>query len=119
MFSIVWQKKENEEEGKLERKFSLLSPQFSSSQIGRKMLERKVLSQHFYTNTSFWNQERERERERERESCTFAGTFLNEEEKENKRTGIEIGTTCVEEKKKKKIKEKHMDEMKAEKGDII
>ena len=30
------------------------------------------------------------------------GTFLNKEEKENKRRGIEIRTTCVEEKKKKK-----------------
>ena len=44
---------------------------------------------------------------------------MNEEEKENKRTGIEIGTTCVEEKKKTKRKEKHIDEMKAEKGEII
>ena len=58
-------------------------------------------------------------RERENESCTYAGTFLNEEEKENKRRGIEIGTMCVEEKKKKKRKEKHIDEMKAEKGEII
>ena len=31
-----------------------------------------------------------------------ARTFLNEKEKENKRRGIEIRTTCVEEKKKKK-----------------
>ena len=46
-----------------------------------------------------------------------ARTFLNEEEKENKRRGIEIRTTCVEEKKKKK--KKRMDEMKAEKGEII
>ena len=45
-----------------------------------------------------------------------ARTFLNEKEKENKRRGIEIRTTCVEEKKKKK---KRMDEMKAEKGEII
>ena len=42
------------------------------------------------------------------------GTFLNEEDKENKRRGIEIRTTCVEEKKKKR-----MDEMMAEKGEII
>ena len=33
---------------------------------------------------------------------TSAGTFLNDEEKENKRRGIEIRTTCVEEEKKKK-----------------
>ena len=30
------------------------------------------------------------------------GTFLNEEDKENKRRGMEIRTTCVEEKKKEK-----------------
>ena len=65
MFSTVWQKKENGEEGKPRRKFSLSGPQNSSSQIGRKMLQRKVLSQHFYTNTSFWNEVRERKRERE------------------------------------------------------
>ena len=47
------QREENWEEGKPGRKFSLPSPQFSSSQIGRKRLERKVLSQHFYTNTLF------------------------------------------------------------------
>ena len=57
-------------------------------------------------------------RERKNENCAYAGTFLNEEEKENKRRGIEIGTTCVEEKKKKKRKEKRMDEMKAKKGEI-
>ena len=50
MFSTVWQKKENGEEGKPGRKFSLPGPQFSSSQIERKRLERKVLSQYFYTN---------------------------------------------------------------------
>ena len=44
-------------------------------------------------------------------------TFLNEEDKENKRRGMEIRTTCVEEKKKKK--KKRMDEMKAEKEEII
>ena len=37
MFSTVWQKKENGEEGKPRRKFSLPGPQFSSSQIGRKI----------------------------------------------------------------------------------
>ena len=58
-------------------------------------------------------------RERENESCTYAGTFLNEEEKENKRRGIEIRTTCVDEKKKKKKKEKRMDEIKSKKGEII
>ena len=67
MFSIVWQKKENEEEGKLGRKFSFLGPQFSSSQIRRKMLERKVLSQHFYTKyLVLESSKREKERERMR-----------------------------------------------------
>ena len=65
VFFTIWQKKENREEGKPGRKFSLLDPQNSSSQIRRKMLERKVLSQHFYTNTSFYNQVKERKRERE------------------------------------------------------
>ena len=40
------------------------------------------------------------------------GTFLNEGE--NKRRGIEIRTMCGKKKKKKR-----MDEMKAEKGEII
>ena len=44
--------------------------------------------------------------------------FLNEEDKENKRRGIEIRTTCMEEKKKKK-KNKRMDEIKVEKGEIV
>ena len=39
-----------------------------------------------------------------RAALASAGTFLNDEEKENKRRGIEIRTTCVEEKKKKKEK---------------
>ena len=42
---------------------------------------------------------------------------MNEEDKENKRRGVEIRTTCVEEKKKEK--KKRIDEMKAEKGEII
>ena len=41
-----------------------------------------------------------------------ARTFLNKKEKENKRRGIEIRTTCVEEKNKMKKKKKRMDEMK-------
>ena len=44
VFSTVWQKKENGEEEKPERKFSLPGPQNSSSQIERKILKRKVLS---------------------------------------------------------------------------
>ena len=50
VFSTVWQKKENAEDRKPGRKFSLLGPQFSSSQIRRKIVERKVLSQHLYKN---------------------------------------------------------------------
>ena len=46
VFSTVWQKKENGEEGKLGRKFSLPGPQFSSSQIGRKIWREK-----FYEST--------------------------------------------------------------------
>ena len=76
MFSTVWQKKENEEEGKLGRKFSFLGPQFSSSQIRRKMLERKVFSQHFYTNTPFWNQVKRRKKKRKK---------INEKKKESTR----------------------------------
>ena len=41
-------------------------------------------------------------KERIRAAPANAWKFLNEEEKENKRRGIEIRTTCVEEKKKKK-----------------
>ena len=41
---------------------------------------------------------------------------MNEGDKTNKRMGIEIRTTCGGEKKRK---EKRMDEMKAEKGEII
>ena len=50
VFSTVWQKKENVEDGKPGRNFSLPGPQFSSSQIRRKIVERKVLLQHFYRN---------------------------------------------------------------------
>ena len=50
LFSTVWQKKENVEDGKPGKNFSLPGPQFSSSQIRRKIVERKVLSQHFYRN---------------------------------------------------------------------
>ena len=42
---------------------------------------------------------------------------MNEEDKENKRRGIEIRTTCMEDKKKKK--KKRMDEIKVEKGEIV
>ena len=48
----------------------------------------------------------ERESAREKKERMRAGaalgTFLNEEDKENKRRGMEIRTTCVEEKKKEK-----------------
>ena len=50
VFLTVWQKKENAEDGKPKRKFSLPGPQFTSSQIGRKIVERKLLSPWNYTN---------------------------------------------------------------------
>ena len=66
----------------------------------------------FLSQREFWNQvKRERERERERESwrkkerMELPGMFWmreNEGEKENKRRGVEIVDTCVEEKNKKK-----------------
>ena len=50
VFSTVWQRVKNTEDGKPVRKFSLPGPQISSSQIGRKTMERKVLSQPNYRN---------------------------------------------------------------------
>ena len=50
VFSTVWQRVKNTEDGKSGRKFSLPGPQISSSQIGRKTIERKVLSQPNYRN---------------------------------------------------------------------
>ena len=106
-------REENRDEGKPGRKFSLLDPQNSSSQIRRKMLERNVLSQHFYENTPFWNQVKKKKKNRERalekkiermRARATPGTFLNEEDKENKRKEMEIRTTCVRKKKKKKKK---------------
>ena len=47
VFFTVWQNKENGEEGKLGRKFSLRSPQFSSSQIGRKIQREKCCERTF------------------------------------------------------------------------
>ena len=56
-------------------------------------------------------------KERMRAVPASARTFLNEEDKENKRKEMEIRTTCVRKKKKKK-KRKTYDEMKAKKGEI-
>ena len=78
MFFTVWQKKENAKDGKHGRKFSLPSPQFTSSQIGRKIMQRKVLSPWNYTNALshlpssqtqqlFWNQVKKKKKNRERE----------------------------------------------------
>ena len=47
VFSTVWQKRENGEEGKLGRKFSLSGPQFSSSQIRRKIWRGKCCESTF------------------------------------------------------------------------
>ena len=67
VFSTVWQKKENTEDGKLERKFSLLGPQILSSQIGRKIVGRKVDLWHFYAN-ALWNQvKKKKKKKKERE----------------------------------------------------
>ena len=60
---------------------------------------------------------RERERERERENGA-PWNVLNEGEKENKRRGVEIVDTCVEEKNKKK-KMKLIVESEMKKGKII
>ena len=51
------------------------------------------------------SKKREREREKERENRA-PWNVLNEGEKENKRRGVEIVDTCVEEKNKKKKKKK-------------
>ena len=102
MLSTVWQKKENAEDRKPGRKFSLPGPQFTSSQIGRKIVERKVLSLWNYTNALshlpssqtqglFWNQvkkkkkQRARAREKKKERMrALAGMFLNEGGKEGR-----------------------------------
>ena len=122
MFFIVWKKKENAEDGKSKRKFSLPGPQFTYSQIGRKIVERKVLSLWNYTNALshlfssqtqrlFWNQVKKKKKQRVRagekkeKMRALAGTFLNEGEKERKEGGDkEIRTNVYGgEKKKKKI----------------
>ena len=63
VFSTVWQIRENGEEGKLGRKFSLLGPKFSSSQIGRKIWRGKcrestftqIPSPNVYNNLTWQN----------------------------------------------------------------
>ena len=78
MFSTVWHAEENAKDGKPERKFSLPGPQFASSQVGRKIVERKLLSLWNYTNALyhlpfsqtqrlFWNQVKKKKKERELE----------------------------------------------------
>ena len=69
MFSTIWQKKENGEEGKPRRKFSLPGPQFSSSQIGRKIWREKccestftqIPSPNVYNNPARQNNKKEAE----------------------------------------------------------
>ena len=64
VFSTVWQKKENTEEGKPGRKFSLKPTNFIPPNREEKPRE-KILSQHFYHNTPFWNQvKKKKHRER-------------------------------------------------------
>ena len=75
---------ENIEKEKPGRKFSLPGPQFSSSQIGRKIVGRKVDLWHFYTNalshlpsfspTFFFSKKKKHrvragEKERKNENC--------------------------------------------------
>ena len=43
VFFTIWKRKENRESEKLRRKFSLLGPQISSSQIRRKNLRKKLM----------------------------------------------------------------------------
>ena len=50
VFSTVWQRVKNTEDEKPGRNFSLSGPQISSSQIERKTMEKKVLSQPNYGN---------------------------------------------------------------------
>ena len=75
VFSIVWRAKENADDGKPRRKFSLPGSQSASSQIGRKIVKRKLLSPWNYTNALshlpssqaqqlFWNQVKKKNRER-------------------------------------------------------
>ena len=47
LFSTVWLRKENRRDRKQGRKFSLPSPLFLSSQIGRKMRREKYCEMHF------------------------------------------------------------------------
>ena len=69
VFSTVWQKKENGEEGKPGRKSSLPGPQFSSSQIGRKIWREKccestftqIPSPNVYNNPARQNNKKEAE----------------------------------------------------------
>ena len=106
VFSTVWYAEENAKDGKPERKFSLPSPQFASSLIGRKIVERKLLSLWNYTNALyhlpfsqtqrlFWNQVKKKKRARAGEKKkkrkkkkkrmrALARMFLNEGEKERK-----------------------------------
>ena len=73
----------------------------------------------FLSQREFWNQVKERERELEKERENGAPwNVLNEGEKENKRRGVEIVDTCVEEKNKKK-KMKLIVESEMKKGKII
>ena len=47
MFSTLWEREENREREKPKRKFSLLGPQISSPQIGRKSLSGKLMKSTF------------------------------------------------------------------------
>ena len=112
MFSNVWQKKENEEEGKLGRKFSPKPTIFilpnREEKVGEKSARTTLFHKYPVLESSKKREEiaLEKKKERMRVAPASARTFLNEKEKENKRRGIEIRITCVEEKKKKKEKKR-------------
>ena len=94
VFSTVWHAEENAKDGKPERKFSLPGPQFASSQIGRKIVERKLLSLWNYTNALyhlpfsqtqwlFWNQVKKKKKT---ESESWRKKRKKKKKKENEST---------------------------------
>ena len=68
VFFTIWQAEENRKGGKRGRKFSLPGPKISSSQIGRKSLERKcshsTLTIIPHSGIKYKKKKKQRERER-------------------------------------------------------
>ena len=69
VFSTVWEREENRRSGKLERKFSLLGPQISSPQIGRKSLSGKLMKKTL-SIMPYGKKKGERALENESYTCT-------------------------------------------------